>query len=1302
MVLHHKKTNKVMLLLMMICLVYSSFGAAIVPVSFAEGEMPENSAKRVFPDVQNHWAKETILDWIESGFIEGYSDGTFQPDRSVSRGEVFALINRSFGFSERSDVTFADLTVSDWEYDETAKAIHAGYVEGYPDGTIGVKREISRQEAAIVISRLLGLEPDTEGGAADGFTDVQRIPNWSKGAIAAAASVKIMDGYEDGSFRPEVSITRAELVVMLERALKSMGAIAFDQAGTYGPAEGVRNVSGDVVVNAAGVTLQNMKIAGNLVLAKGIEEGDVYLHQVTVAGTTVLNGGGKNSVHFQNSVLSTVIVDRASGTVRIVVEGRSTIAEIVVKTPATIERTNLVDLGGISSIKISEELAEGSTVTLIGMFDRVDVAPGSFTLAILQGVIKQLSVAETASGVTIHIGKEARIASLILNAVIKVLGEGVVEKAALSDKARGTTFEKQPLLKEGAGAAQPESANSSESGAGGGGENGGNEPAAPAKMISVAAVNGSISVVFDKEPASIPAIGDFTVQRIVNEGAPEFVAPITVSWDAAARKATLKVPVLQTSVSEQSFVYRVSYNGSSALESDAVFVPGGIPIVENGQAKAVVVAPSDMELADERIPGWWPPYTSTIGKVRVVDTKSFSGSYSVQISDENDAENFGAASELIEITPGETYAASSKVYLESGSAPSMLIYFYNSGKELIGYPFTAGGTLGEWTTISVTAAAPAQAAFASVVLFSDTSGVRNVFFDDVALSKEGDNLPLNNPGFERISNKDIDTLIEYVQKSTGAVLPVKTEHMLQNEAESFQGFSRIYIGGDTPSGDEELDEALQGLAVGGYVIKADNDRVSIVSPTALGTEYGVYGFLERNVGVRWLMPGPDGEHVPQQSSIVIPRELVRDEPAAISRHFFGMDSPPASVAWARRNRMHDNIQFHHNLEYLFDPTVFADHPEYYPGGVVPQPGSYNWNPCLNNETAAAAISRIKQYFQQNPGATSYSLGVTDGRSHCESDPNHPNYPGADHLNSIGLLNISDLYYPWVNQIVEGVLEEYPDKYFGLLAYSEVYDPPANADGTPYKLHPHVIPYITDDRLTWLDPDIGPDAKAHIERWLESADNIGFYEYLFGSPYQIPRTYVHKMAENYKYARDHGVVAHTAELFPNFGEGPKPWISAKLQWNPNLDVDALLDEWYTAAAGEAAAPKVKAYFDHWEQFWTSRMFESEWYLTWKNSVPRKEYLNLYKHDYLKLITKEELRNSRELLQEALELTETDEQRARVEALLKSFDYYEASAISYPRTEEAAVPATEAEARDMIAEVRLSIEMARKRLQLYQSY
>lgn len=544
-------------------------------------------------------------------------------------------------------------------------------------------------------------------------------------------------------------------------------------------------------------------------------------------------------------------------------------------------------------------------------------------------------------------------------------------------------------------------------------------------------------------------------------------------------------------------------------------------------------------------------------------------------------------------------------------------------------------------------------------------------------------------------------LSEYVRKSTDALLPVLTETQLQQSGTQYDGYARIYVGPGAGVDSEFPDMAadLTGVGDDGFIIRSSADSVAIVGPTPWGTEFGVDEFLERYVGVRWLMPGPDGEDVPRSPDLAIPDdEDVRDEPYAISRQFSGLRGT-AMEDWARDNRMHGTVQFHHNLNNLFPPDDYGKtHPEFYPlknGEPSVPTTAYGWQPCFTvPATVTEAVYRINAYFDANPNATSYSLGVNDGSGFCEAQPSHPNYPNQ--FNSLGYVDMSDIYYEWVNEVVAGVLQQHPDKYFGLLAYREVFDPPS------FPLNPRVIPYITDDRFAWADPVYEAEGKQAVEAWQGIATRLGFYDYLYGSYFAIPRVYMSQLGDVYAYAKQKGVSAHYAELYPNWGEGPKAWVSLKQQWNPDLNTEALEQEWYERAVGPAAAADLDQYYEHWEQFWTDRVFDSEWYADWMNNVPRATHSLQLSTRYLKDITDEEIADSRQLLESVVDKAVTPQQQARANLLLQAFEYYEASALSYPKDEPVAVPANETEALDLFDDAMVQVQMGEKRLQLAQQF
>jgi hypothetical protein len=286
-------------------------------------------------DYKGHWAEKQIGHWVEKGFINGYEDGTFRPDQSVTRGEFVKLVNHSFNLKEVADISFADLSSSHWAYEEARTAVKAGYISGYEDNTIRLDNKITRQEAAVIVSGLLHLTAAPEG--AKGFSDSSKLASWSIGAVGAAAAKGVIDGYGDGSFKPEAAITRAEAVTILDKALNTKGDAAYSTAGTYGPEEGTEIVTGNAVISVKDVTLRNTVIEGDLLLAAGIGEGDVYLKNVTVKGVTSIQGGGSNSVHLVDSVFGKIVVDKKTGSIRIVLEGKTTAQELTVETEMLLE-----------------------------------------------------------------------------------------------------------------------------------------------------------------------------------------------------------------------------------------------------------------------------------------------------------------------------------------------------------------------------------------------------------------------------------------------------------------------------------------------------------------------------------------------------------------------------------------------------------------------------------------------------------------------------------------------------------------------------------------------------------------------------------------------------------------------------------------------------------------------------------------------------------------------------------------------------------------------------------------------------
>ena len=195
-------------------------------------EQPRDNPETTVPafrDAEGHWAAGDIRRAAEMGLVSGYPDGTMQPNRPITRAEFLVLLIRALdliGSGEAagdgattagSSLSFTDADrIGAWAREAIARAVGLGITSGYPDGTFRPGAPITRAEMAVMIARALGLTA-TESGT--GFADDADIPAWAKGAVEVLRKQNLLQGRNDSRFAPNESATRAEVVVMLLRML---------------------------------------------------------------------------------------------------------------------------------------------------------------------------------------------------------------------------------------------------------------------------------------------------------------------------------------------------------------------------------------------------------------------------------------------------------------------------------------------------------------------------------------------------------------------------------------------------------------------------------------------------------------------------------------------------------------------------------------------------------------------------------------------------------------------------------------------------------------------------------------------------------------------------------------------------------------------------------------------------------------------------------------------------------------------------------------------------------------------------
>lgn len=153
-----------------------------------------------------------------NAYVTGYEDKTIKPDNNITRAEAAALISRiSSGFDSDKDYDvskFADVDGGAWFAKNVGYAAENNIVSGYEDGSFRPQNTITREEFAAMICRFM--KYDTS--ASEVFSDVPS-EHWAAPYIAAMKANGIISGYEDGSFGLGMNITRAETIAMINRAL---------------------------------------------------------------------------------------------------------------------------------------------------------------------------------------------------------------------------------------------------------------------------------------------------------------------------------------------------------------------------------------------------------------------------------------------------------------------------------------------------------------------------------------------------------------------------------------------------------------------------------------------------------------------------------------------------------------------------------------------------------------------------------------------------------------------------------------------------------------------------------------------------------------------------------------------------------------------------------------------------------------------------------------------------------------------------------------------------------------------------
>lgn len=226
-------------------------------------------------DIHGHWAEKTLQQFIDNGWIQG-DEGGIRPDSTITRAETATVVGAVEEYTEEADVSgYKDVAKTDWFYKQVAKIVKAKVMVGVGDNKWAPQGDVTREQAAVIMCKLNDVSVDTKANAADiraqlsklGYTDANAVSDWAAPYILAAVQNGYMSGYPDHTLRSGNNITRAEAIVMLDKAgaTEQFAYVTMNVPyDDFYKAEGVTAVNGVDAVTSATMRKSRMNTADGL------------------------------------------------------------------------------------------------------------------------------------------------------------------------------------------------------------------------------------------------------------------------------------------------------------------------------------------------------------------------------------------------------------------------------------------------------------------------------------------------------------------------------------------------------------------------------------------------------------------------------------------------------------------------------------------------------------------------------------------------------------------------------------------------------------------------------------------------------------------------------------------------------------------------------------------------------------------------------------------------------------------------------------------------------------------------------
>jgi hypothetical protein len=366
---------------------------------------------------------------------------------------------------------------------------------------------------------------------------------------------------------------------------------------------------------------------------------------------------------------------------------------------------------------------------------------------------------------------------------------------------------------------------------------------------------------------------------------------------------------------------------------------------------------------------------------------------------------------------------------------------------------------------------------------------------------------------------------------------------------------------------------FESLGDEGYALSSRHRRIAIAGNSPRGTLYGVYAFLEEELGCRWFTP--DVKHVPSRPTVVVRPPDWTHVPALEYREPFTRDCQDGD--WAARNRMNSSAAsleerhggkvtyfgFVHTFESLVPPDTYFDaHPEYF-SLVDGKRLKVRSQLCTTNEDVIRIITEeVRKRMREHPEARVFSVSQNDWYNYCECDRCTAM---ADAEGS----QIAPVLY-MVNRVADAVRDEFPDKLIDTLAYQWTRKPPRTMRPAP-----NVVVRLCSIECCFAHSFEACDSAENrafvedVKGWSTMCDRLWVWDYVTSfAHYLTPFPNLRLRGDNIRFLAAHNVTGLS---------GLSGYLGAKLLWNPEYNEETAMTDYLDAVYGSAAGP-IRAYID----------------------------------------------------------------------------------------------------------------------------